>query len=123
MRRVPLSDRERTQFAAVQAIALALPGVEAATKYDGSPVLKTRGVFVAGLASHRTAEPESLVVRIDLADREHLLEDAPEAYYVTPYYQPYPVVLVRLAQVNRDALKDLLQMSLRLASSKTRGSR
>ena len=53
-------------FDAVKRIGLTLPDVEAATRYDGSPVLKIAGVFVAGLATHRSAEPSTLVVRADL---------------------------------------------------------
>jgi hypothetical protein len=35
-------------FGAVRAVGLEVPGVETATKYDGSPVLRVNGVFVAG---------------------------------------------------------------------------
>jgi hypothetical protein len=107
-------------FDLVKAVGLTLPGVEAATKYDGSPVLKTGGCFMAGLASHRSAEPGTLVVRIGLEEREWLLADAPDTYYVTDYYRPYPLVLVRLSRVDRDALHDLLSTSWRLATEKTR---
>ena len=44
---------------------LTLPDIEAATRYDGSPILEAGGCFVAGLASHPSAEPGSLVVRAD----------------------------------------------------------
>jgi hypothetical protein len=107
-------------FEAVKAVGLALPGVEATTKYDGSPVLKTGGSFMAGLATHRSADPDTLVVRVDLEQRAWLLEDAPEIYYVTDYYRRYPVVLVRLSRIDRDALRDLLTVSRRLALAKTR---
>ena len=80
------------RFDIVKKVGLALPGVEAATKYDGSPVLKLDGCFLAGLATHRSAEPDTLVVRCDFDERELLLEDAPDTYYVTDYYRPYPVV-------------------------------
>ena len=36
----------------VRAVGLTLPNVEATTKYDGSPVLKLGGCFMAGLATH-----------------------------------------------------------------------
>ena len=107
-------------FDLVKAVGLTLPDVEAAIKYDGSPILKTGGCFMAGLASHRSAEPDTLVVRIGLEEREWLLEDAPDTYYVTDYYRPYPLVLVRLSRVDRDALHDLLSTSWRLATEKRR---
>ena len=108
----------RVSFSAVQAVGLALPGVEAATKYDGSPVLRVRGCFMAGLATHPSAEPGTLVVRVEFEERERLLEDAPQTYYVTDYYRNYPVVLVRLSQVDQDALRDLLSVSRRLTLEK-----
>ena len=113
-------------FEAVRGIGVLLPGVQATTKYDGSPVLRLGGCFMAGLATHRSAEPDTLVVRVDLDERELLLDEAPETYYVTDYYRPYPVVLVRLSGVDRDALRDLLMVSWRLTSAKaprTRASR
>jgi hypothetical protein len=107
-------------FDLVRSVGLTLPGVEAATKYDGSPVLKVAGTFMAGLARHRSAEPDTLVVRCDFEEREWLLEDAPEIYYLTDYYRSYPLVLVRLARIDRNALHDLLSVSRRLALAKAR---
>lgn len=107
-------------FEPVRKVGLALPGVEAVIRYDGSPVLKAGGSFVAGLASHPSAEPDTLVVRVGLEEREWLLEDAPDTYYVTDYYRTYPIVLVRLSHVDRDALHDLLAVSRRLALEKSR---
>ena len=75
---------------------------------------------MAGLATHPSAEPDSLVVRVALDERDWLLDDAPETYYVTDYYRPYPIVLVRLAHVTPDALRDLLAVSHRLALAKSR---
>src|SRR5262245_51447135 len=95
-------------FDQVRKVGLTLPGVEAAIKYNGSPVLRVNGVFVAGLALHPTAEPDTLVVRAGLEGRDLLVEDAPDTYYLTDYYQKYPVILVRLSRVREDALLDLL---------------
>ena len=107
-------------FDAVQRVGLALPGVEAAIRYDGSPVLKAGGCFMAGLATHPSAEPGTLVVRFSIEAREGLLEDAPETYYLTDAYEPYPVVLARLTQLDRDALHDLLSVSRQLTLAKAR---
>jgi hypothetical protein len=105
-------------FERVKRVGLTLPDVEATTKYDGSPILKVRGSFMAGLATHPSAEPQTLVVRVDLEEREWLLQDAPETYYVTDYYEKYPLVLVRLSRIDRDALRDLLSGSWRLTVAK-----
>ena len=107
-------------FELVRTLGLAMQNVAATTKYDGSPVLKAGGTFMAGLALHPSTEPDTLVVRIDLEERAWLLDDAPDTYYVTDYYRPYPVVLVRLAHVDREALVDLLTVSRRLALAKAR---
>ena len=107
-------------FDIVREVGLALPDVEAARRYDGSPVLKAGGAFMAGLARHRSAEPDTLIVRADFEDRKWLIEDAPDTYYLTDYYQPYPVVLARLSRIDRDALHDLLLSSWRLTMAKRR---
>ena len=107
-------------FELVRRIGLQLPDVEAATRYDGSPVLKVGGAFMAGLATHPSAEPETLVVRADLEERERFIEDAPETYYLTDYYRRYPLVLVRLRRVTREALRELLSVSRRMTLAKTR---
>jgi hypothetical protein len=104
-------------------VGLTLPDVEATTKYDGSPVLKVGGCFVAGLATHRSAEPDTLVVRTDFDERQWLIDDAPDSYYVTDYYRNYPVVLVRLSRIDQGALRDLLSVSWRLAMAKARRPR
>ena len=108
-------------FALVRKIARTMPAVEEAIRYDGARVLRLGGCFMAGIASHPSAEPDSLIVRISLDDRELLLADASDVYYVTDYYRPHPVVLARLARLDREALHDLLSMSRRLTLLKARG--
>lgn len=85
-------------------------------------VLKVNGVFVAGLAMHPSAEPDTLVVRSGVDAREGLLADAPETYYLTDYYRSYPLVLVRLERVSPEALRELLAVSWRMAMAKGKGS-
>jgi hypothetical protein len=110
-------------FEVVKKVGLTLPEVEVTTRYDGSAVLKVCGCFVAGMAAHRSAEPGTLVVRSEFEDREWLVEDAPDSYYVTDYYRDYPVVLVRLSRIDEDALRDLLSVSWRLAMAKAQTRR
>lgn len=121
--RVPAEPEFSRSFRRVKHIGAALPGVEVATKYDGSPVLKVAGRFMAGLATHRSAEPESLVVRVDPDDRMGMIEDAPETYYVTDYYERHPVVLARISRLNDDILRELLAMSRKLTMRRTSGKR
>ena len=51
-------------FETVRALGLQLPGVEEGTTY-GTPSLKVGGQFFACIPTHRSAEPDSLAVRID----------------------------------------------------------
>src|SRR6266700_3484028 len=81
MKRRPAKQLLKGAFDIVRTVGLTLPDVEATSKHDGSPVLKVDGMFMAGLATHSSAEPDTLVVRARLGDRERLVEDAPEIYY------------------------------------------
>ena len=111
--------KETGSFDAVRAVGLTLPGVEATTRYDGAPVLKAGGCFMAALSTHASAEPGTLIVRSGFEERAYLIEDAPDIYYVTEYHRKHPVVLVRLSRLHEDALRDLLTMSWRLTLAKT----
>jgi hypothetical protein len=94
-------------FDTVRNIGLALPGVREGSAY-GSPALKIHGKLLACLPAHRSAEPGSIVVRMDFEDRAELLAAAPDVYYITDHYIDYDAVLVRLSRVNRGVLRDLL---------------
>jgi hypothetical protein len=104
-------------FRTVEAIARTLPDVEVTTAW-GQPALKVRGKMFACIASHKSAEPNSLVVMMDFADRDALLEDDPATYYLKEHYLNYPCVLVRLDRVPVDALRDLVTGAHRFVSAK-----
>src|ERR1700688_2070535 len=104
-------------FDAVRKIGLALPGVEESTAY-GSPALKVHGKLMACIAINRSAEPGSLVVRVEFDDRTELLAADPNVYYVTDHYIPYNAVLVRLSRVKADVLRDLLGMAHKFVTRK-----
>jgi hypothetical protein len=108
-------------FARVLSAARGLPGeVEVAQRYDGATVLKHDGRFMAGPAMHVSAEPNSLVVKVSREDRDLWLEEAGEIYYVTDFYRPHPVVLVRLELVDDDILTALLQAAWRATAPASR---
>ena len=73
-----------------------IPGVEEGTSW-GCPSWKTGGKMFACAPSNKSAEPDSLVVRIAFDRRAELLADAPETYYITDHYGGYTGVLVLLA--------------------------
>jgi hypothetical protein len=96
-------------------IAASLPGVEKSTAY-GSPALKVKSPkgkleIMACVPSHKSAEPGSLMVRVDRRERAALLEEAPELYYAPDHYLNYDAVLVRVALLTPELLRDLLLMS------------
>jgi hypothetical protein len=107
----------KVTLATVRKIGLALGGVEESTAY-GAFALKLGGKMMACVPSHRSAEADSLVVRVDLEQRAELIAAAPEIYYVTDHYVDYPSVLVRLSRIDPDALRDLLGMAWRFVKSK-----
>jgi hypothetical protein len=107
---------KKISFDTVRKIGLTLGGVEESTAY-GAPALKVDGKLMACVPTHRSAEPDSLTVRVDFEQRAELIAGAPEIYYVTDHYEDYPSVLVRLSRVNPDILRDLLGMAWRFVTS------
>jgi len=108
--------RKKITFDTVREMGLALPDVDEGTVY-GSPALKVRGKMFACLAVHRSAEPDTLAVRIDFDQREELMAADPDTYYLTDHYVNYPAMLVRLTRVHPDALRDLLLMAWHFVST------
>jgi hypothetical protein len=109
--------RSTINFDTVRNIGLALPGVEESTAH-GVPALKVHGKLLACVPANRSAEPDSLVVRVDFDDRAELLAADPGVYYVTEHYVGYNAVLVRLSRVNPDVLRDLLGMAYKFVTRK-----
>jgi len=119
--------RHRTglTFDDVRTLAADLPGVAEGIAW-GVPALKLRGTMVACMAAHKSAEPNTLVVRLPFEQRDAMIADAPQTYYLKPHYEGYPSVLVRLSRIDRAALRDLLHASCRFveasAKKRVRGS-
>ena len=107
--------RTKIDFDAVRKICFRLPDVEE-SKAWGSPALKARGQWLAVIPTHKSAEPNSLAVRVDFERRTELLESAPDVYYLKNHYENYPVVLVRLTRISREALEGLLRMAWQVAT-------
>jgi hypothetical protein len=109
----------QNSFQTVESIGRTIPGVDVSTSW-GQPSLKVRGKMIVCMASHSSAEPHSLVVMMDLADRDAVLQDEPATYYVTPHYVDYPCVLVRLARLDPGALRDLVIGAHRFVSARAK---
>jgi hypothetical protein len=107
----------RHSFKLVEAIGRTLPDVEVTTAWR-TPALKVGGRMFACMASHKSAEPNTLVVMMDFANRDALVEEDPDTYYLEDHYVGYPCVLVRLSRVHPDALRDLVVSAHRYVSAK-----
>ena len=108
--------RSKITLDTVCEIGRTLPEVEVSTAY-GAVALKIRGKMLACQAINKSAEPGSLVLRIDFDQRDALLAEAPETYYLTDHYRPYPCVVARLSRIGKDELRDLLGASWRFVTS------
>jgi hypothetical protein len=107
---------DRRPFLVAVELATRLPGVEVSTA-QGTPALTLDGRLLARLRS----EAEGwLVTRCDLAERDRLLEQAPEVFHLTQAYVNYPMILIDLARVERDTLARLLEQAWRCLASPAR---
>ena len=100
-----------------------LPHVEESTMH-GAPSWKLGGKLLTCPAIHKSAEANSLLVKIAPSERAQLLSTDPGTYYVTDHYRSDPVVLVRLSEIDRKSLQALLKRAwLFVSESGNRGGR
>lgn len=90
-----------------------LPGTVESTSY-GTPALKVKNKLLARLKE----DGETLVVRMDPVNRDLVLRADPTRWYLTDHYRDYPYVLLRLTEVRRDQLPQILEDAWRLAAPK-----
>ena len=100
-------------FDAVVDSMRALPGVERGTSY-GTPALKVGGKLLARLWE----DEATLVVAAPFVVRDHLMQSAPEVFYLTDHYRDYPWVLVRLARVDGTQLREFIEDAWRRVAPK-----
>jgi hypothetical protein len=99
-----------TDFSVVRELAESLPDVVHTVSSRGEG-LKIRGKLMACQATHKSAEPNSIMARVSETERNRLIESDPKTYYITQHYEPYPAVLIRLSVVGRRELERLLKIS------------
>ncbi|HEX9309975.1 MAG TPA: hypothetical protein VF887_04130 [Gemmatimonadaceae bacterium] len=109
-------------FDRVQKLGLKLSGVVVDT-YFGKPALKLDGQMLACMASHKSAEPNTLVVRIDFFERDLRVANEPDIYYLKPHYVDYACVLTRLSRIDDAALRDLLDSGWRFINKKKKAKK
>jgi len=90
-----------------------LPGVEEGTCF-GTPALYVRKRLLARLRE----DGLTVAMKIDLADRDVLLEADPAAFFLTDHYRPYPYVVMRLGKARPPIAKDLLEQAWRRSAPK-----
>jgi len=107
----PSGGKGPVTFDTVRALARELPGAVEGTSY-GTPAFRVgKCLFVR---QHQGGE--SLVVKIDYAERAMRMKTEPATFYITDHYLNYPWILVRLATVDPDDLRDLLTEAWRLCA-------
>jgi hypothetical protein len=109
---------KKITFDTVREMGMRFAGVEYGTAY-GAPALKVHGKMFTCVPTHRSAEPDSLAIRLDFDQRDELIAADPATYYLKDHYVNYPVVLVRLSRIHEDALRDLLMMAVRFVSTRS----
>ena len=92
----------------VRELALALPETIERSSY-GTPGFRVGDRLFARL--HQ--DGESLVVWVDMDEREMLAQTEPEKFFWTPHYEKHPMLQVRLVAVDRAELGEVLRDSWR----------
>lgn len=101
-------------FDEVRRIALALPGVVEGT-YNGMTAFHVRRRLFARLRE----DGDSLVLKCNIYERRYLMEDLPDVFFLRDHYHEHPYVLVRLATVAPEMLREQMEAAWRLAAPKT----
>lgn len=98
-------------FDAVRRVAHALDGVEDGTSY-GTAALKVRGDLFIRLRE----DEDTLVLRCPIDQREALIAEDPDTFFLTDHYLNYPWVLARMSSINPANLRDIVTMAYRNAA-------
>jgi hypothetical protein len=108
----------------VCAILEELPGA-AQDPPGGREVVRVFGKVVAYPAANERSRPdgypeneEFVIIKTDYSERAALLQQDPQTFFVTPHYQDYPGVIVRLSRVKPDQLRELLTDAWRMVAPK-----
>ena len=105
------ADKRHTQSTTwddVREIAGALPGAEEGTSY-GTAAFKVNGKLFVRF--HQSGE--SVVVHVEIEEREALMRLNPDRFYITDHYIGWPWMLVRFSATGRDDLSRIIEESWR----------
>jgi hypothetical protein len=101
-------------FQDVRAIALQLPGVGEASSRGIHSFTVRRKLFLRLLA-----DGETLVLRTDRFERDHLLSTAPAVFHVAPRIRDHPWVFARLPAADPAQLRALVHDAWRRTAPRT----
>lgn len=86
---------------------LAFAGVEQSTSYN-TPAIKLKSKLLVRLREDKA----SIVIRVDPGDRDKLLRDRPEVFFLTDHYVNYPYILAHVHTLLPDELVEVLRPQL-----------
>ena len=92
---------------------LALPAVEEST-HHGTMSFIVRKRFLGRIRDDDTV----FAMRINMDERDMLLEIEPDVFFTTDHYRGYPYVLIRLAETTPERLAPLVERSWRECAPK-----
>jgi hypothetical protein len=98
-------------------IVAALPGTELDPPERDNPAWRVNGkalvrrnprLRIPGEDAVRRRRGELVAIRTDRGEREALLQEDPETFFITPHWESSPSVLAWLADVDAQQLRELL---------------
>jgi hypothetical protein len=99
--------RAGLSVAAARRLILSLPDVAEGRSY-GMPAFLLAGRFFARFRDDDTV----LVLQLgSIDDRDVLMRLDPTAFFFTDHYRDYPAVLIRLAEISRSRLTEVLRVA------------
>ncbi len=100
--------------ARLKKIALSFPGANESSSY-GQPAFKIEKTFFTRLRR----EDDSIVLIVDSIDeRDMMLEADPKTFFITDHYKNHPTVLVRIARIDAETLRAMLERRWRAIAPK-----
>ena len=97
----------------VRRLALALPGVEEGICF-GTPAFYVRHKLMLRM----WPDGETLVSRCPIDEREELIAENPDVFFVTDHYRNYTSILISLLAVNQKVLAQMIERAWRMQASR-----
>ncbi len=109
----PMPRRARVTDATVRRLLLELPGVEEGPCY-GTPGFRVRRKFLARFRE----DHETVAVKCGFDERDFRMRADPRTFFTTDHYRGYPTVLIRMASVDPEDLRQVLEVAWRRSAPK-----